>query len=523
MTVIDHPARTSSPDPQPDSDPARPGTAGRVLLELDPRTLLENPRNPRTDLGDLAELVDNVRQVGVLEPLIVTPAEGGHMVLFGHRRRAAAIEAGLARVPCDVRVEYAGRSPEQVADMLAENLHRRDLTGLEEAAGYAQLSAFEGWTPERIASRLGRPVERVRAGVGAAGLPVVLGSKVAEGALTLEQAAAIEEFAGEGKAYQRLVKAAEYPPGLHYALAAERDKRAVTVRKEQARRELAGDNVRVIAKPKDFPWSAVAVRVTELTAPSGRLLTVKRHRSCPGHAAFLDEQGEPVFVCRHPKDWGHGTPASYRHRSKAEVQEEEEAAQARREQEQALAIADEARLSFLKEYLARKGRPPAGTLRSALRVLVGQDHLNVTLRATAGTLLSPDVEADGAAAVLAEAVERSGEQRLPYVVLAYAAAAAEANLRSRKASWQFDGAYAVLWLNTIEQLGYPLSEVEAQMRAYWSTPLEDEDLLDLDLPSAGEEPDSELAGEREFVSVADSAEPEELTEAAKVNEDAQTD
>jgi ParB-like chromosome segregation protein Spo0J len=126
---------------------------GRVLLELDPRQLQENPHNPRTDLGDLTELTEltaSIRAVGVLEPLIVTPTDGGgHLLLFGHRRRAAAIEAGLATVPCDVRADYAGKSAEQIADMLAENLHRRDLTGLEEAAGYEQLSMFDGWTPER--------------------------------------------------------------------------------------------------------------------------------------------------------------------------------------------------------------------------------------------------------------------------------------------------------------------------------------------------------------------------------------
>jgi ParB-like chromosome segregation protein Spo0J len=45
------------------------------------------------------------------------------MLIFGHRRRAAAVKAGLATVSCDVRAEYAGKSAEQIADMLAENLH----------------------------------------------------------------------------------------------------------------------------------------------------------------------------------------------------------------------------------------------------------------------------------------------------------------------------------------------------------------------------------------------------------------
>jgi ParB family chromosome partitioning protein len=54
--------------------------------------------------------------------------------------------------------------------MLAENLHRADLTPVEEADGYAQLAAFD-WTPERIAKRTGRKVERVRHGLAAAALP----------------------------------------------------------------------------------------------------------------------------------------------------------------------------------------------------------------------------------------------------------------------------------------------------------------------------------------------------------------
>jgi hypothetical protein len=56
-------------------------------------------------------------------------------------------------------------------------------------------------------------------------------------------------------------------------------------------------------------------------------------------------------------------------------------------------------------------------------------------------------------------------------------------MRCRQATWQFDPELAVQWLTVLEDLGYPLSEVEAELRTYWSTPLEDEDdLLDGDLP-----------------------------------------
>jgi ParB family chromosome partitioning protein len=461
--------------------------AGRVLQELDPRQLIENPHNPRTEPGDLDQLTDSIRLVGVLEPLIVTPSgDGGHMLLFGHRRRAAAIEAGLATVPCDVREEYAGRSAEQIADMLAENLHRRDLTGLEEAAGYEQLSMFDGWTPERIATRVGRPVEHVRAGLAAATVSAELRPKVIDGGLTLEQAAAIEAYASDPKAYQRLLRAASYPPGLHHALADERHRREVADRKAITRRELADAGVRIIGKPTSFPWSSVEARVAELTNPAGELLAPETHASCPGHAAFIDDTGEAVFVCQHPKDWNHGTPPSYRHRSRDEIRADEEAAQARREQDEALAVADAARASFLHEYLSRKGRPPAGTLRTALEILGSRDHHFGSPRSEAGHLLNPDAEPGTAAAVFVEAVAKTADNRLPLLALAYAAAAAEANMRSRQASWQFDPDLAVRWLTILEGLGYPLSEVEAQLRTYWSTPLEDEDdLLDGNLPDGG--------------------------------------
>jgi ParB family chromosome partitioning protein len=493
VTVIDHPTRTSGPERDPDPEPTAPQTesavaelaaAGRVLLELDPYGLLDNPHNPRIDLGDLTELTASIRAVGVLEPLIVSPTDDGrHMLLFGHGRRAAAIEAGLVTVPCDVRADYTGKSAEQIADMLAENLHRRDLTNLEEAAGYEQLSMFDGWTPERIAGRVGRPVEHVRAGLAAAKVSAELRPRVVDGELTLEQAAAIEAYAGDPKAYQRLLRAANYPPGLHHALADELHKREVADRKVSTRRELADAGVRIIGKPKNFPWSSVEARIGELTNADGELLTVETHASCPGHAAFVDDDGQAAYVCQHPKDWNHGTPASYRHRSKDEIRADEEAAQARREQEQALAVADAARASFLHEYLSGKGRPPAGTLRTALEILASRDHHYGSPRSEAGHLLSPDADPGTATAVFVEAVAKTADNRLPLLALAYAAAAAEANMRSRQAPWQFDPELAVRWLTILEELGYPLSEVETQLRTYWSTPLEDEDdLLDGNLP-----------------------------------------
>ena len=497
MTVIDHPTRTTGPKPDPEpndpepTDPAPAGPAetdpaaaivgvvGRVLLELDPRRLRDNPHNPRTDLGDLSELTASLAEAGVLEPLIVAPDPddpGAHVIVCGHRRRAAAVEAGLPAVPCDVREEYAGKTPEQVADMLSENLHRLDLTGLEEAAGYAQLAMFD-WTPDRIARRVGRSPARVQAGLAAVKAPAPLRPKLLDGELTLEQAAALEDFAGEPKAYERLLRTAStYPAGLHHALADERHKQDVAFRTATTRRGLVDDGVRVVAKPRDFPWSSVEVRLSDLSGPDGQPLTRETHASCPGHAAFLESNAEAVFLCQHPKDWGHGVPASYRHRSREEVQAAEEAAQAARERDEAMAVAAEARLSWLAALIARKGRAKPGTLRLALSVLAAEDTTDRSQRETAGRLVNPEAEPDRRAEAFVEAVERSGEARLPLLALAYAAGAGEGNLRAWKVGWRFTPGLAVLWLNVLEQLGYPVTEVEAELRTHWATqPADDED------------------------------------------------
>ena len=169
----------------------------------------------------------------------------------------------------------------------------------------------------------------------------------------------------------------------------------------------------------------------------------------------------------------------------------EEAAQAKRAQDEALAIADAARASFVHEYLSRKGRPPAGTLRTALTILGSREVHYGSTRSEAGHLLNPDADRDTAGDVFAQAVAKTTDNRLPLIAFGYAAAVAEANMRSRQATWQFDPELAVRWLTILEDLGFPLSEVESQLRIYWSTPLENEDdLLDGDLPET-EQPDED--------------------------------
>jgi ParB family chromosome partitioning protein len=97
--------------------------------------LLPHPKNPRLELGDLAELIDSIRENGIMQNLTVIPfngVDGRYTVIIGHRRLAAAKLAGLTEVPCVV-TEMTEK--EQISTMLLENMQRSDLTVYEQAQG----------------------------------------------------------------------------------------------------------------------------------------------------------------------------------------------------------------------------------------------------------------------------------------------------------------------------------------------------------------------------------------------------
>ena len=160
----------------------------RSLKQLPVARLLEHPDNPRKHLGDLTELAESVRTIGILQNLTVTPAElvdgvnipdGEHqyyVVIIGHRRLAAAKMAGLETVPCaDISMDRK----EQLSTMLMENMQRSDLTPYEQAWGFHQMSLL-GCTVEEIAEKSGFSQTTVRRRLEIARLDEVLLKEVTQ-------------------------------------------------------------------------------------------------------------------------------------------------------------------------------------------------------------------------------------------------------------------------------------------------------------------------------------------------------
>lgn len=133
---------------------ATPGTSGLLEVPLD--VLVPNPRQPRGHFedGPLQDLAQSLRQVGMLQPIVVRPsADGRYEIVAGERRYRAARIADFTRVPVVVRHTADAAL---LTEALVENIHRADLTPLEEAAAYDQLLHDFGMTHEELAARLGR-------------------------------------------------------------------------------------------------------------------------------------------------------------------------------------------------------------------------------------------------------------------------------------------------------------------------------------------------------------------------------
>ncbi|MEO7557361.1 MAG: ParB/RepB/Spo0J family partition protein, partial [Acidimicrobiales bacterium] len=127
-----------------------------ALLDVPTAQITTNPNQPRKafDEETLASLTASVRELGVLQPLLVRAVgEDRYELIAGERRLRAAKRAGLPSVPVIVRTVDDGRSLEHA---LVENLHRQDLNPLEEAAAYQQLVEEFQLTHDVVATRVGK-------------------------------------------------------------------------------------------------------------------------------------------------------------------------------------------------------------------------------------------------------------------------------------------------------------------------------------------------------------------------------
>jgi ParB family chromosome partitioning protein len=169
----------------------QPIGAGAVLADLPVASISPNPNQPRVhfDEESLGELTASIAEMGVLQPVLVRPLPDDlYELIAGERRWRAAQRAGLTTIPAVIRTTDDATSVEQA---LVENLHRQDLTALEEAAAYQQLIDDFGLTHDQVSGRVGKSRSAITNSLRLLGLPPAVQRLLADGQLSAGHARAL--------------------------------------------------------------------------------------------------------------------------------------------------------------------------------------------------------------------------------------------------------------------------------------------------------------------------------------------
>ena len=205
-TAVPGPMGESSPAPTP--EPRHPVPEGSYFAELEIGTISANPRQPRSvfDEEAMEELTGSIREVGLLQPVVVRPIGGERFELvMGERRWRASQAAGLRTIPAIVR---RTEDHDLLRDALLENLHRAQLNPLEEAAAYQQMLEDFGCTQDELATRIKRSRPQISNTIRLLRLPPTVQRRVAAGVLSAGHARAllaVPEPAGQERLAQRVV------------------------------------------------------------------------------------------------------------------------------------------------------------------------------------------------------------------------------------------------------------------------------------------------------------------------------
>lgn len=180
--------------PKPDIPPVITSDVAR-FAEISVDSVRPNPQQPRQvfDEDALAELTFSIKEIGLLQPIVVRPLEPGtggsqYELIAGERRLRASKQAGLSSIPAIIRTTD---DADMLRDALLENLHRADLNPLEEAAAYSQMLADFDCTQDELANRIGRSRPQVTNTLRLLKLPTPVQMKVAAGVISAGHARAL--------------------------------------------------------------------------------------------------------------------------------------------------------------------------------------------------------------------------------------------------------------------------------------------------------------------------------------------
>lgn len=426
-----------------------------AVLDISVALLDPHPLNIRHSLGDLTDLVRSVKSVGVVEPLVVLPADesGRHRIIAGHRRHAAATKVELPTVPCIIRPMDEA---EVLEAMLAENGDgiRARITLVEEAEAYARLMTLrDGLSIKALAARVGRSQTYVRTRLVILALPAKALDRLHRGEMSLDVATALAKVADDAELIEALLTGERLDEWT-----IERATKARDVERERAEREV------------DLIATGVRVLTADEVAAAKRLDTVlsdkadrRRHRKEPCHAAAVATGWEGVNVveyCTDPRRHRSSAPAADR----SEIVQTGTTRQASPDDDRRKSdTADRsARRQFLTDKLGTGGLPQATTARFAFQALVAMANQHRTNAVAA--LLGIEPPSDAATSIGEALAEHAMASSKHLVTVAALVAAMTADERTGPFRTTLtDDPLLVAYYRWLSDLGYEPTEHERQL------------------------------------------------------------
>jgi ParB family chromosome partitioning protein len=196
--------------------------AGAYFADLPVGAITPNPRQPRQVFEEdaMAELVHSVKEIGLLQPIVVRrTGDSSYELIMGERRWRATQQAGLETIPAIVRQTD---DEAMLRDALLENLHRAQLNPLEEAAAYRQLLDDFGCTHDELATRIGRSRPQISNTLRLLNLSPAVQRRVAAGVISAGHARTllgVEEPAAQDRLAGRVVSEGISVRGLEELIA----------------------------------------------------------------------------------------------------------------------------------------------------------------------------------------------------------------------------------------------------------------------------------------------------------------
>lgn len=279
------------------------------ITEVSVDALQPHEKNPRLDAAAVEDLVESIRVHGIEVPLVAAPVVGGegYVLLAGHRRLTAAHQLGISVVPVQVREDLQD-AREQLAFMATENLHRDQLTPMEESRLFQDMLDL-GWTQAEIASATAVKRERVRQGVKLGKLGEETGDRVHRGQVTIDEALAIAEYSDDPDAVSALEDAAGRAGHFDWELSRAKARREARQARARTAKTIRAAGGRVVAEDAEFvpllelwgedrftPEALVTAAAEGMGMAAFSELAVTEHEGCPGHCALALPDG-PQWGC----------------------------------------------------------------------------------------------------------------------------------------------------------------------------------------------------------------------------------